>query len=89
MNCPNCQITLLMGERLSVAIDYCPQCRGVWLAPGQLERLLQTQAPAMAATPQAAAGCAPATPAHGHAEPHRSSGHHGGKHGGWLRKLLD
>ncbi|MCD5363166.1 zf-TFIIB domain-containing protein [Chromobacterium aquaticum] len=89
MNCPTCQVTLLMGERLSVAIDYCPQCRGVWLAPGQLERLLQTQAPTLPAAPQAVAGCAPAAPAHGHGESHRSGGRHGGKHGGWLRKLLD
>ncbi|KMN83609.1 hypothetical protein VK98_02945 [Chromobacterium sp. LK11] len=88
MNCPSCQVTLLMGERLSIAIDYCPQCRGVWLAPGQLERLLQTQAPAA----PAAASYAPAAHGRGHDDEHRRDGryggHHGGKHG-WLRKLLD
>ncbi|MGR2682227.1 TFIIB-type zinc ribbon-containing protein [Chromobacterium haemolyticum] len=79
MNCPSCQVTLLMGERLSVAIDYCPQCRGVWLAPGQLERLLQTQTPA---------AYAPSAHGRGHDDERRRGGHHGGKHG-WLRKLLD
>ncbi|MCP1292021.1 zf-TFIIB domain-containing protein [Chromobacterium sp. S0633] len=87
MNCPSCQVTLLMGERLSVAIDYCPQCRGVWLAPGQLERLLQTQAPTAPA-----AAYAPSAHGRGHDDEHRRDsrhgGHHGGKHG-WLRKLLD
>jgi Zn-finger nucleic acid-binding protein len=31
-----------MGERLTVSIDYCPKCRGIWLANGKLDRLLES-----------------------------------------------
>src|SRR5688500_15264298 len=31
MNCPNCNVTLLITDRQGIEIDYCPQCRGVWL----------------------------------------------------------
>jgi Zn-finger nucleic acid-binding protein len=41
MNCPVCNVDLLMGERLTVQIDYCPKCRGMWLANGKLDKLLE------------------------------------------------
>ncbi|MCD2421716.1 zf-TFIIB domain-containing protein [Niabella pedocola] len=41
MKCPNCNETLLMTERQMVEIDYCPNCRGVWLDRGELDKLLQ------------------------------------------------
>ena len=35
MKCPTCLSALLvMSERQGVEIDYCPQCRGVWLDRG-------------------------------------------------------
>ena len=40
MKCPVCNVDLLMGERLSISIDYCPQCRGIWLEKGKLDLLL-------------------------------------------------
>ncbi len=40
MKCPTCNVDLLMGERLTVPIDYCPTCRGIWLSNGKLETLL-------------------------------------------------
>ncbi|MBS1632872.1 MAG: zf-TFIIB domain-containing protein [Bacteroidetes bacterium] len=40
MKCPNCNETLLMTERNSIAIDYCPSCRGVWLDKGELDKML-------------------------------------------------
>lgn len=40
MKCPNCDETLLMTERHTVSIDYCPKCRGVWLDKGELDKLL-------------------------------------------------
>ena len=39
MKCPNCNETLLMTERNSVEIDYCPSCRGVWRGKGERDRL--------------------------------------------------
>ena len=44
MKCPACQIDLHMTERQSIEIDYCPQCRGVWLDRGELDKI---RAPAL------------------------------------------
>ena len=30
-----------MADRQGVEIDYCPQCRGVWLDRGELDKLLE------------------------------------------------
>ncbi len=41
MKCPNCKdVTLLISERNNVEIDYCPECRGVWLDRGELDKIL-------------------------------------------------
>lgn len=40
MKCPNCNETLLMTHRNNIEIDYCPNCRGVWLDKGELDKLL-------------------------------------------------
>lgn len=41
MKCPVCpETTLLMSERQGVEIDYCPNCRGVWLDRGELDKLV-------------------------------------------------
>jgi uncharacterized protein len=44
MNCPVCNIELKMSERQGVEIDYCPQCRGVWLDRGELDKLIERSA---------------------------------------------
>ena len=42
MKCPVCpESTLLMADRQGVEIDYCANCRGVWLDRGELEKLVQ------------------------------------------------
>ncbi len=41
MQCPVDGATLLMAERQGVEIDYCPNCRGVWLDRGELDKLLR------------------------------------------------
>lgn len=42
MKCPNCpDVTLSLTERQGVELDYCPQCRGVWLDRGELDRLIE------------------------------------------------
>ena len=51
MKCPNCADTaLVMSDRQGVEIDYCPQCRGVWLDRGELDKLIERSA-AMAPAP--------------------------------------
>lgn len=41
MKCPNCGSTLVMSERNGVEIDYCPDCRGVWLDRGELDKIIE------------------------------------------------
>lgn len=41
MLCPNCQTELKMTERQTIEIDYCPQCRGVWLDRGELDKIIE------------------------------------------------
>ncbi len=42
MNCPTCKnVNLVMSERQSIEIDYCPQCRGVWLDRGELDKIIE------------------------------------------------
>jgi len=40
MRCPVDGTTLVLAERAGVEIDYCPDCRGVWLDRGKLDRIL-------------------------------------------------
>lgn len=55
MSCPVCRVPLAMSERSGIEIDYCPQCRGVWLDRGELDKIIERSAP----EPQAAAQPAP------------------------------
>lgn len=41
MNCPTCNVTLLLAEKQGIEIDYCPQCRGIWLDRGELEKIIE------------------------------------------------
>ncbi len=40
MKCPIDDSNLVMTERAGVEIDYCPQCRGVWLDRGELDKII-------------------------------------------------
>ncbi|MGV3507853.1 MAG: zf-TFIIB domain-containing protein [Sphingobacteriaceae bacterium] len=44
MKCPNCQATLLLADKKGVEIDYCPECRGIWLDRGELEKIMERSA---------------------------------------------
>jgi Zn-finger nucleic acid-binding protein len=44
MPCPVCRVSLVMSERQGVEIDYCPQCRGVWLDRGELDKIIERSA---------------------------------------------
>ena len=45
MKCPHCNDTaLVMSDRQGIEIDYCPQCRGVWLDRGELDKLIDRSA---------------------------------------------
>ena len=45
MKCPICIYPdLVMTSREGIEIDYCPQCRGVWLDRGELDKLIERSA---------------------------------------------
>ena len=61
MDCPVCKnVSLHMSERQGVEIDYCPQCRGVWLDRGELDKIIERSEDAGGASP------APAPASGGH-----------------------
>jgi Zn-finger nucleic acid-binding protein len=46
MKCPACRdSSLVMTERQGVEIDYCPECRGVWLDRGELDKIIERTMP--------------------------------------------
>lgn len=40
LRCPTCGTRLIEVERADVLIDACPDCRGVWLDRGELDKIL-------------------------------------------------
>ncbi|HVK55304.1 MAG TPA: zf-TFIIB domain-containing protein [Burkholderiales bacterium] len=45
MKCPICtEVNLVMSDRQGIEIDYCPQCRGVWLDRGELDKIIERTA---------------------------------------------
>jgi Zn-finger nucleic acid-binding protein len=93
MKCPVCpESNLLMTERQGVEIDYCPQCRGVWLDRGELDKLIERSTTSVSAMPTAQ----PSYPPNGYVrkEEHHSS-HHGGygqqqhRKKSWLGEIFD
>lgn len=81
MKCPVCTaVNLVMSERQGVEIDYCPECRGVWLDRGELDKIIERSTARESAAPQPV----PQTPQpayHTH-QAHYGHGHdHGHGHG--------
>lgn len=51
MKCPLDGSELRISDRQGIEIDYCPQCRGIWLDRGELDKLLERNAQAQFASP--------------------------------------
>jgi Zn-finger nucleic acid-binding protein len=82
MKCPVDGAELVMTERSGVEIDYCPQCRGVWLDRGELDKIIERSA--------AATGPAPAAPRHDDDDRRRDQAPpKKKKRGGFLEDLFD
>ena len=41
MKCPNCNVALIMADRNGIEIDYCPDCRGIWLDRDKLDKIIE------------------------------------------------
>ena len=82
MNCPNDSATLVMSERGGVEIDYCPECRGIWLDRGELDKIIdRAEAEFRASSPSAAAPVAPVAPQY--ADPQRRASQYGERDRGY------
>jgi Zn-finger nucleic acid-binding protein len=53
MKCPTCNVNLVMTDRSGVEIDYCPDCRGVWLDRGELDKIIERSSQNVRNEPQA------------------------------------
>ena len=99
MKCPVCPETnLVMSDRQGVEIDYCPNCRGVWLDRGELDKIIERSASHEAAAPQQQQYQQPPQyqqphPQYGHYDKHHghgySHGHHYKKRKSFLEELFD
>ncbi len=97
MKCPSCpDAVLAMTDRQGIEIDYCPQCRGVWLDRGELDKIVERSAGDAAPAPAARnAAPAPAAPPRGYDDDRYRQG--GGGYGGkphkrqkhWLSEIFD
>ena len=54
MKCPVCDVPLSISSREGIEIDFCPQCRGVWLDRGELDKIIERAGAAM--SPPVASG---------------------------------
>ena len=51
VQCPVCEVTLSISAREGVEIDFCPQCRGVWLDRGELDKVIERAGSSSAVPP--------------------------------------
>ncbi|GAA1751478.1 zf-TFIIB domain-containing protein [Aeromicrobium alkaliterrae] len=73
MKCPTDGATLTMSERAGVEIDYCPECRGVWLDRGELDKILDRAAAESAPAAVVAPPITPAAPQAPYREEYRDN----------------
>ncbi len=63
MRCPTCDdVTLVISSREGIEIDHCPECRGVWLDRGELDKIIERAAPSVVGAGPAAAPEPPRRP---------------------------
>jgi Zn-finger nucleic acid-binding protein len=88
MKCPSDGATLVMSDRSGVEIDYCPDCRGVWLDRGELDKILERSVSASAPTAAAAAAPAPQYAPPPQYPPYPQGGYKKKPHN-WLTEIFD
>jgi len=64
-----------MSDRQGIEIDYCPQCRGVWLDRGELDKIIERSAVETASYSARAAGFQRERGSHGSGYDHDRHGH--------------
>lgn len=80
MKCPVCKdAPLVMTERQGIEIDYCQQCRGVWLDRGELDKLVERSGRSAEPAPTAGRG--------DHRHPPQQ--HYYGRRKSWIAEIFD
>jgi uncharacterized protein len=88
MQCPVCDVALVMSERSGVEIDYCPKCRGIWLDRGELDRILERAETVPAANGWNAFGVGRGTAKH-HDDDHDRHGGYEHRRKSFWREIFD
>jgi hypothetical protein len=85
-----------MSERQGIEIDYCPDCRGIWLDRGELDKIIEKTIEHEAPKPSGTQPTSTQTHIHHtHSQPSMSDLKHMYKHGHhkkrkhWLHDLFD
>ena len=88
MKCPVCNtVDLVMSDRQGVEIDYCPQCRGIWLDRGELDKIIERAAvPAPPSRPEYSGG---PEPSREYDRGYKNEQGYRKKKGGFLEDLFD
>ena len=95
MRCPVCDVALSMSDRQGIEIDFCPDCRGVWLDRGELDKIIERSIGEAAPLPPRTRDQRYDDDDRGYRSGKHGGGHHGGygKHGSrrksWLHELFD
>lgn len=96
MNCPRCGNRLELSNAKKVEIDFCPNCRGVWLDRGELEKIIERSDAFSAQTrmPEQNSWNYPENHHRhddhdNHHDSHRNYDHHSQKKKGFLSDLFD
>ncbi len=84
MKCPSCTETALV---MGVEIDYCPQCRAVWLDRGELDELTE-RSTTIAQAPTAGANVR-SQPQFADSDDNHGRGLQGGREKSWLKDIFD
>lgn len=92
--CPACTVSLVMTERQGIEIDYCPQCRGVWLDRGEFDKMIERSISEYTErqVPRERLGLFEGHQDMKHGSRHGPEpvrGHHGSRRKGLLRRLFD
>jgi Zn-finger nucleic acid-binding protein len=83
MSCPVCRVPLSMSDRQGIEIDFCPQCRGVWLDRGELDKIIERSAGPAPSAPPPQASYPGQAPQYGHKNYHHKKPKH------WLKEIFD
>jgi len=92
MPCPVCKVPLVMSDRQGIEIDYCPQCRGVWLDRGELDKIIERnaqEAPSAPAAPARGPDRYEQRPRYGDDDGRSHREHHGRRRKSFFEELFD